>query len=283
MPVVLTPAAVWFGAVVAFAFLFTFDKTFRALFAPLMTRIADIGFGGIRGHGSVHPFGFLNGIVDDVETWTRRQMAACERAMAWAIETMRATAHELSLTVHSMAENYKAAFDNVWHAVTHDAPKIIRQAVVRPVQKAAAYSDAKLRAQVHRLTVRVDHLAARVAHTATATAGAIAAPFPRLGRLERSVKAQGKRLTRLEKSTLGVVAAGFGVAVLAKAVIGWLRCPSLAKNLKKRHCIDSDLLDALLTGTLLIVGTISLVEFAKEVGAVTEEANGLIHGFLRDV
>jgi hypothetical protein len=51
---------------------------------------------------------------------------------------------------------------------------------------------------------------------------------------------------------------------LARLGLGWLRCGNV-KKVGKRLCgMNPDLLDALLIGTTLIVGTISLREFAKE-------------------
>jgi hypothetical protein len=55
------------------------------------------------------------------------------------------------------------------------------------------------------------------------------------------------------------------------------------KKAGKRVCgLDAGLLDALLLGSTLIVGTISLRDFAREMEAVTEEAAGLVRGFIRE-
>ena len=47
--------------------------------------------------------------------------------------------------------------------------------------------------------------------------------------------------------------------------------------------MDRSLLDALIADTLLVVGTLSLVEFAKEMETVTEEVGPLVAKFWRAV
>lgn len=231
---------------------------------------------------TVHPFGFAKRINRNIERALDWAVVNSERGMVWVFSEMWTLLKNMSHTTAQVAHDAWQGIRGSAHTTRVTVTKVVRETIVRPVAHAGKVTAAITRGQFRSLTHRVDALAARVDHMAHATAGTIARPFPRIGQLERTLERQGARIKKLEKGIAAGVAAGFAVAVLAKAVIGWLRCPSLAKNLRNRHCIDSDLLDALLTGTLLIVGTISLVEFAKEVGAVTEEANDLIHGFLRD-
>jgi hypothetical protein len=92
----------------------------------------------------------------------------------------------------------------------------------------------------------------------------------------------GKRLKKAEKALAVGASAALVLTALKRMGLGWLRCSNVTKTGKRLCGLDSGLLDALLIGTTLFVGGISLREFAKELEAVTEEAAGLIHGFIRD-
>jgi hypothetical protein len=271
-----------YGALVSFSFLWCWDKTYRATLSKALVAIANVGFGGIKGHGAVHPLRFLRSVDESVKGWTARNLQSSERVMVYSIN--RAAEPFLLIVGATLAIGlslYELA-KYVAHLSGKAITRVEHTTVIKKVGEATKVITSVTKAQFNHLTARVRTVERKVTRALHATAGAIATPFPRIGRLEKTAKAQAKRLTRLEKRVFGAVAAGFGVAILAKTVISWLRCPSLQRATKGRNCIDFDFLDALLTGALLIVGTISLVEFAEEVQSVTEEASGLIHGFLRD-
>ncbi len=260
----LGAGAIAFGAVVAFAFLYTFDKAFRTLFAPLMKRVADIGFGGIHGVGAVHPFGFLNTIVDNVESWTKSGMAASQRAMSWGITTVRSQLHLMAETIYSMAHNYAWMADGIWHAIKHTVPHVVRQTIVRPVQKAATYSDAKLRARVGALAHAVGLLNAKVGHLTHATAGAIAAPFPRIGQLEKDVWNAVKGLRKAKWLWKYGTLAALGAAVLAKLGISYARC-TRSKKFGNQLCkSNADWIGDFFLGTVLLLGSYSFHDFVEE-------------------
>jgi hypothetical protein len=139
------------------------------------------------------------------------------------------------------------------------------------------------------VTTKVEHV---VTHTVTrivrASSGAVAIPgwmirLPsRVGDVEHDLSGLRKRVKGLEKYAGATAAVALFTAALAKLGLKWLRCRNVTKAGKRLCGLDGNLLDALLIGTTLIVGTISLREFAEEVGTVTEEVSGLIHGLIRD-
>jgi hypothetical protein len=139
------------------------------------------------------------------------------------------------------------------------------------------------------VTTKVEHV---VTHTVTrivrASSGAVAIPgwvirLPsRVGDVEHDLSGLRKRVKGLEKYAGATAAVALFTAALAKLGLQWLRCKNMKKAGKRVCGLDGNLLDALLLGTTLIVGTISLREFAQEVESVTDEVSGLIHGFLRD-
>lgn len=139
------------------------------------------------------------------------------------------------------------------------------------------------------VTTKVEHV---VTHTVTrivrASSGAVAIPgwvirLPsRVGDVEHDLSGLKRRVKSLEKYAGATAAVALFTAALAKLGLKWIRCRNTKKAGKRLCGLDGGLLDALLLGTTLIVGTISLRDFAREVEGVTEEVSGLIHGFIRD-
>jgi hypothetical protein len=139
------------------------------------------------------------------------------------------------------------------------------------------------------ITTRVEHV---VTHTVTrivrASSGAVAIPgwvirLPsRVGDVEHDLSGLRKRLGALEKGAAIAVTAGIAIRLLRKLKLGCLAGRNGKKVVQRLCGIDPGLIDALLIGTTLMVGTISLRDFAREMEAVTEEAAGLVRGFIRE-
>lgn len=139
---------------------------------------------------------------------------------------------------------------------------------------------------------RADH-AAKTASQAVARSQAIPAdvvlPGDLAGLRER-VKATEDAIGRLWERTkaLGVGAAG-GVAVgalalaLGKLGIGWGRCSNVNKVGKTLCGVNPDLLDSLLAGTALVLGSISIVELAKACQEITGACEDGVSFFVREV
>jgi hypothetical protein len=174
-------------------------------------------------------------------------------------------------------------------------PKWVRAVVYATFPPAAIYKlvQAAIRANLphvgRTVTTKVEHV---VTHTVTrivrASSGAVALPgwtiaLPgRIGRVERDLSGLKTRLRELEKGAAIAVTAGLAIRLLRKLKLGCLAGRN-GKKVAQRLCgIDTGLIDALLVGTTLIVGTISLRDFAREMEAVTEEAAGLVRGFIRE-
>lgn len=110
---------------------------------------------------------------------------------------------------------------------------------------------------------------------------AVAIPLPRIGRLERETEGIGSRLKRLAGRVTPAALVAPVVFALSSVGLGWLRC-SRVKNAGKQVCgMDSTLLDALIADTLLVVGTVSLVEFAEGLGKGIGEVTPQIQKFWR--
>jgi hypothetical protein len=174
-------------------------------------------------------------------------------------------------------------------------PKWVKAVVYATFPPAAIYKlvqaaiHANLPHVARTTTTKVEHV---VTHTVTrivrASSGAVAIPgwvirLPsRVGDVEHDLSGLRKRVKGLEKYAGATAAVALFTAALAKLGLQWLRCKNMKKAGKRVCGLDAGLLDALLLGSTLIVGTISLRDFAREMEAVTEEAAGLVRGFIRE-
>jgi hypothetical protein len=101
--------------------------------------------------------------------------------------------------------------------------------------------------------------------------------------LERELAHPSTRwLRRTATAMWGAALLGLLVRTLARR-FPWLFCRKV-KNVGNRLCgLDSDLLSSLLLDTVLIAGTVSVVEFARELQAIEGEAVELLAGFIDEM
>src|SRR5204863_9008550 len=89
-------------------------------------------------------------------------------------------------------------------------------------------------------------------------------------------------LKRIARSMWGVALFGLLIRVLARR-FPWLFCRKVS-GVGRRLCgLDQDLLNALLLDTVLIAGTISVVEFARDMQKIEGAAVELMSGFIREL
>lgn len=120
------------------------------------------------------------------------------------------------------------------------------------------------------------------AHAIPALWGGLERVGGRVGRLERDAANTARRLRRAEAY---LTAAGFVVIVataLGRLGLKWIRCRNVTKAGKRICGMDFDYLDALLAGSLLVVGSVSIVDFAHELQDAEDEVVKAIRGFVRE-
>jgi len=115
-----------------------------------------------------------------------------------------------------------------------------------------------------------------------------AIPQDQAGLRARTREAEGglerlwDRVGHLSWATAGVGAVALVTVALGRLGAGWFRCTNV-RNVGRRLCgMNPSQLEGLLAGTLAIVGTISIVDFAKELQALVDEGAGAIHGLIRE-
>ncbi len=280
--VVETPIAL--GMLVALIVCFALQNIWKATFGPFLHWLAGIGI--TAGHGvfriDVHPFRFAEQLNEGVQKFLTQGVAMAEKRFVQALTLVVEPFLLIAGVTLALGLAADEGFKALWHHVTSVTPRVIHQTIVRPVERAVKATAGISRATYNVLAHKVTALTARVEHLARATAGTIAQPFPRIGNLEREAASAAKWLRKHRYLAGFGTLAALGVGILSKLGLGFLRCANFKKAGKRACGMDTSLLDALIADTLLIAGTLSLVEFAREMETVMEEVAPLVTRFWRD-
>ncbi len=239
---------------------------------------------------TVHHVGFavtpFHKLVD-VDHYVQRQLdqfqAMSEHAMVYTFGKMIELSQWTAITVERLASDTWHGLTHRVQTVTHTITERIVHTVVKPITKVVTATTGITRATYNTLTHRVSALEAHVRTIARAATGAVALPFPRIGQLEREAASASKWLRKHRWLAAYTTLAALGAAVLSKLGLGFLRCTNFRKAGKRACGMDASLLESLLADTLLVVGTLSLVEFATEMETVTAEVAPLLRKFWRAV
>jgi hypothetical protein len=260
-------------------------KSWDATFGPILQALADAVDVSVT-LPVIHralSFGWLATAIRNVDTAVRNTV------MAWVAHV----SHPLVLAMRAIgnAFTYPAReLADLTADVAHTLAAYRR--VIVPALIAAALGPVAaivytLRAQVARLAVRapvhIVHTITRVAKPSIVNivSRAIAVPMPRIGRLERDWAALRKRVDRLAHRVPAALTVAALTALVARTAFRWVRCAKVGKVGRNVCGMDTDLLDSLLADTLLIVGTISLVELAEGLQAGMGELTPQIRRFWR--
>ena len=170
------------------------------------------------------------------------------------------------------------------------APRVIIKVIkpnvkaqLRPVEKRAKAAEDRAtiaEGQVKALKHRVAVLERKTAKPHTAVVPGL---LPRVGGIEREVDRIKGRVDRLWKLTGAAALALLIAKVLEKMGASYIRCSRMKKWGKSVCGMDQSLLDSLLADALLVVGTISIVEFAKELLAIENVVVGGLEKLVREI
>jgi hypothetical protein len=263
------------GACVSFAFLWTFDKAFRTLFAPIMLRLAGIELNAKFVHWA--PFGWLGTIVTKVEKWTRNGMAASERAIVYGFGAALSAFRDLAVTIETLARDYYRAQKAAWaaidrlqgyvggkvgHAVAAFVHVVVNKAIYAE-RRFVRSSIAALRAAVHQTAIALPRIGAKADHWGGITA--------------KQVRRLDRRLTKLEKLTAGLGVAALTWTALKRLGLGWLRCTRVRKVGNAVCGMSPSLVESLLFDVATLTVAFNIRTFAQEMQAVVEDGADLIH------
>jgi hypothetical protein len=257
---------------------------------------AHVGLGFI---GDV--FTWLNGVVlHAIGSGIQNTEKALHALLGWVAYVWQATADEVAALAEDTAQSlawakryllpavWGVATIPLWNAIRHLAAQIATTAA-HPVR--AVHTTVRVIAPgLAALTGRVNALEAKVAAIGAEAPAAVAAVpaviervppltippdvYRGIDSLWKQVRKIGRTLT--PAGIVGLVAASVGALGLS-----WTRCSNSQKYGKNVCGMNPDLLESLLADTLLILGTVSLVEFAAGMQTVVEEIEKPIATFWR--
>jgi hypothetical protein len=279
------------GIFLALAFLialsYAYNYSLGAAIVALARAIGSIRLPGFLGGGRLLGFAAdaLTGIDDTIRHSLGVGIAALQATWNEAVSYTATAIHWIGKEIASLAHDTAQAIEGLTVTQVTNVYKKVNPGLARKVGALAA--------AVAVLRRELTHVVTREAHTAKAKAqavehaiavpdvGAVPRAIPKVGQLEREIAealARGRDLLRRvgPAALLGTVA-----FALARLGITWARCSRVNKAGKRLCGMNDDLLDSLLADTLLIVGTVSLVEFARGMQDVTREVVGPIRTFWR--
>jgi len=271
------------ACIVAYGGLLVYRGTFKLLLVALADIFDAISI-PIPTH-AVKPFGTL-------AAWLRSAAAAIDHALAQialdaeggVVMLWHGLAQQVQWLGQVIGDGFEIVERRLQRLVLSTIPAqfgTLRRQLAHTIgvlRAAVASGAAAVELELARLRRGIDRTAARLERVIAAKAAAVAG---RVGQLERTTRGELTRLRRIEGTLTKAGAAALVGVALARLGLGWLRCPRVAK-LGKRACgMDASLLDSLLADTLVIAGTVSLIEFAREMQDVTARSEGLIRRFWR--
>lgn len=235
-------------------------------------------------------FGFIADAAESLDGTIRHYLAAAIHNLEYAwhrfVHWNAYAWQEVSGAVADLAEGVE---QSIAHLVERKIPGLVHSAL-SGVRRELDTLEAEVDALLHRVDPRIgqalrsaeqavstaESSAAKIAHEVEvgiphAVEAAIAGTLPRIRDLERDAAELKARLGKVARTLTPAGIVGLVAAALASLKLGWLKCSNVERTAKHICGMDEGLLTSLLADATLILGTVSLVEFAKGMqGAVDE-------------
>lgn len=272
MPVVLAPVLIPFLTLVLCLLLWASSQAGQTLFRALFGAIAD-------SIGRVWLVGKL--ITHGVDWLIHHTVKPISDAALTMQQPVAAFFFHLGAAIEAFAWSG-------WYTAlrTFEALQILRRSVIPALLKPILALVHALPRVTH-VTIREVHRTQVIAQKAIAHAVAVTVPraLPWAEREAADAKATAERALRGIKGVRNLLAAGvlggLIVKTLTRAGTGNIYCRNL-REVNRHVCgADPHLLDTLLGGLALIIGTVSLLEFAKACQTVEGEIAAGVQSFLR--
>ena len=249
---------------------------------------------------SVHPFGWLAAGIDRINHFILYNLGQTVEASAWAWHKLVSQlASFVTVSMRLIAELAEATESEFARLSRHVIPQAIasalgpltglvyqfRRQLAHLAGQVASLAAHTLHVVTHEVTkqiIRVEHTVEVKTRTIVVhVAGAVGIPLPRVGALERDVKGIDETLRGvLRRLTPAGILGVVGLAI-GQLGLSWTRCSGSQRYGKQLCGMDQDLLGTLISDTLLVLGTVDLVEFAEGMQGLTAEAAGAIGSFWR--
>lgn len=279
------------GILLALAFLLALSVAYRyslgAAIIGISRAIGSIRLPGVLGGGRI--FGFAADALQSIDDLIRHELGVGINALqaTWneAISYTATVFHWIGKEIADLAYDTASAVEGL-------AVKQVKPWVAKQLHGALA-TVAALKARVlvlERQTVALARREAALAkQKAQAVEHAIAVPgtdaipkaIPRISDIRRAADDALARIRDLTRRVAPAALVGAVVFAAARVGFGWVRCSKVGRVGRQVCGMNDSLLDSLLADTLLIVGTVSLVEFAQGMQEVTEDLAGGVRYFWR--
>lgn len=301
MPVAVDLAPLLALALVSFLILIlaSYKATLGAVVDWLIGHIPRIGF-SVAGQGVKDVFGFIRAPLEAFQNLVYHTLGVLLEAnhTIWTkfVQWNAYAWQEVSGAVADLAENTEQALHYLRRSVIARMIALALNPVAASVLALSAavglarHEVAKLSHITRNVTVQnIDRTRTYVTKVVQgATVGAVATvagAVPRLwhgidhaeGTAERALREARRLAGRLSVSAV----AGLLVAALATIGATWLRCSNVKKAGERVCGMDTDLLNALIADTLLIVGTLDLVTAAEDMQEILEPLSSSVLHFWR--
>lgn len=282
MPVVLVaPVVVGLMALLSFLILYGVRRQAAALFGNLFTLLGNalnsIPFvgGWLRSH-VVAATQWMENAIGNAATTTAEPITAFFSHLAGVIEYA-------AFTTAYIAES---TYDALWKLRHGVIPRLIRGAI-RDTVLLGGKAGALGRWIAREIGAAEAELSRTFRHALAQANAAVAAAGHALDRglaldIPGALRSIYDRLSRTEKLVIGGAFAAGIVRVIARR-LPWYRCGNVNKAARNLCRTDTDLLDSLFADTLILAGSISLVEFASECQKVMPYVEQGVSRFVREV
>lgn len=302
MPGLLAEPLVALGLLAACAFLIALSYAYNysiGAFLQLLAHLFDKAV--IRGpFGLKAGLGFIGDAIRSIDNNIRAMIGsgiqkteyAWHRFLQWNANAFSGIgkvvgeyAHDVGSAFHTLRH---ATIPNLIHTVTHPLTQLIHNTITnvthvrRYVTTQVTHVTKVIRPTVTKTLPEVVKIV-RVSAKAIAAAPGIATTIPRIA-LKDVAELRGytaKQLRRIARTLTPAGIAGLLIAAIGSMGLGWIRCSKVGKFGKSICGMNEQALESLLADTLLIVGTVSLVEFAQGMQSVIGDIEAPVRRFWR--
>ena len=270
----LWPLAAIAGYFVAWGLVFVMDAVVRAFFGTISGGVSWIPFAGRVLSKPVNYIEHkLTSFLGGLEAHFENQMASRWHALAALITQLAADTEDNAIALWKIARRINQLYSD---AATGKLGSRFQRWVRGEIAKLHSVSTTVVR-PVKVVTNTVTHyVAPKVGALAGELDRVITWDIPRLRARTKALEGRFsgvlRRLRALEKRSVALIGLGALAVALTRAGLGWLKCAKVSRLGRRACSMDTSLFDALLADTLLVLGTVSLVEFAEEMIGVTETA-----------
>jgi hypothetical protein len=255
----------------------------------------------VLGHGFSFGFAWVAKLLRGVNDLALSVLGAGIEANQWAaLKLWHWTAYLIGVTGRSIGDLAESTYGELRHLARIIIPDAIEARVrafvrqIEYVKHRLEHLDVNPTTIIHKtvrvIDPRVAHLerdvhalAAKLAAAGSAVIPAgVAIPAPDVTGIRHGLDAARAKLGQVARTLTPAGILGLTAAAVFRFRLGWLKCGNVRRTGENLCRMDGGLLDDLLAGTLLVFGTVSLVEFAREMETLMEEITPAVVGFWQD-